>query len=141
MRVENAGDAILENQGIVGDSHELVVHVAEAEGHLRADVREVAARQPPDDVALRRNHPPQRRDVPLFVEDLAHQLGPGIVEHLLLELVEAIRQLLDLGPVVIDHRIDDAMEQRRSGPRRESWCFADSDRAARRSSATCRRAP
>ena len=30
----------------------------------------------------------------------------------LLEIVEAILELLDLGPIVIDHGVDDAMEQR-----------------------------
>ena len=72
---------------------------------------EVAARQPADDVALRDDHPPQRRHVALLFENLAHELRPGVLEDFLLELVETILQLLDLGTVVIDHRIDDPVEE------------------------------
>ena len=39
--------------------------------------------------------------------------GPGrVVEDRLLELVEPILELFDLRPVVVDHRVDDAMEER-----------------------------
>ena len=80
VRVEDAGDAILEDQRIVGDADEVVVDVAEPERHLGADVDEVAPRQPGDDVALRRDDPPQRRDVALFVEDPPHQRRVGLLE-------------------------------------------------------------
>ena len=60
VRVEHPGDPVLEDQRIVGDAHQVVVDVAEAERHLGADVDEVAPRQPGDDVALRRDDAAQR---------------------------------------------------------------------------------
>ena len=45
MGIEDAADAILKNQGIVGNSHELVVHVPKPEGRLQADVGEIAPRE------------------------------------------------------------------------------------------------
>src|SRR6185295_7548016 len=54
---------------------------------------------------------PQRGNVALFIEDVAHELRPGVFEDLLLELVQTLLQLLDFGPVVFDHRIDDAVEK------------------------------
>ena len=53
VRVENAGDAILEDDRFVGEPHELVVDVAEPVGHLLVDQVELAPRQAADDVALR----------------------------------------------------------------------------------------
>ena len=41
--------------------------------------------------------------------------GCGSLEHFLLELVEPLLELLDLGPVVVDHRVDDAVH-RSAGP-------------------------
>ena len=38
--------------------------------------------------------------------------GVGRAEHRLLELVDPVLELLDFGPVAIDHPIDDAMEER-----------------------------
>ena len=46
MRVEHAGDPVLEDQRIVGDADQVIVDVAEAERHLGADVDEIAPRQP-----------------------------------------------------------------------------------------------
>ena len=48
VRIEHAGDPVLEDQHIVGNADEMVVYVAETERHLRADVDEIAARQPGD---------------------------------------------------------------------------------------------
>ena len=125
VRVEHAGDPILEDRRIVGDPHEVVVDVAEAERHVGADVDELAPGQPRDDVALRRDDAPQRR------RPRASRRGSRrtsvrrrVVEHRLLELVEPVLELLDLRPVVIDHRVDDAVEQR-------DRPFADDLRVAR----------
>ena len=51
----------------------MIVDVAEPVGELLGDERELAPRQPADDVALRQHDPPQRRDVPLEIEDAAGQ--------------------------------------------------------------------
>ena len=37
--------------------------------------------------------------------------GSRLLEHLLLELVEPLLELVDLRPVVVDHRVDDAVQQ------------------------------
>ena len=53
------------------------------------------------------------RHVALLVEDAARtSVGVGSLEDRVLELVEPLLELVDLGPVVIDHRVDDAVEQR-----------------------------
>ena len=36
----------------------------------------------------------------------------GGLDHRLLDFVEPLLELVDLGPIVIDHRVDDAMQQR-----------------------------
>ncbi len=52
MGVEDAGDAVLEDDGVVGQAHELIVDVAEAVGHFLPDQIELATREPPEHVAL-----------------------------------------------------------------------------------------
>ena len=91
---------------------EVIVDVAEAERHLGADVDEIAPRQAGDDVALRRDDAAQAGDLALLVEDPADQLRLGLVEDLLLQIVEPLLELVDLGPVGVDHRVDDAVKQR-----------------------------
>ena len=92
--------------------HDVVVDIAEAEGQVRADIDEVAPGQARDHVALRRQDAAQRRHIALLTEDLPNQLALGPIEHRLLEIIDPFLELLDLGPVVIDHRIDDAMKER-----------------------------
>ena len=52
MRIENAGHPILKDDGVVGESDQLIVDVAEPVGVLLVDEVELAAREPGDDVAL-----------------------------------------------------------------------------------------
>ena len=66
-----------------------------------------------DHVALRRDDAPQRRRRRACRRGCSRiRLRARVVEDLLLELVEPVLELLHLGPVVIDHRVDDAVEQR-----------------------------
>ena len=81
VRFENARDAILEDERLVCDAHEVVVDVTEAVCQFVADHRELAARQPADRVPLRRRDAAQARDVALHVENLANRCpstAPGI---------------------------------------------------------------
>ena len=75
-------------------------------------IGELAPRQPGDDVALGRDHAPQARHLALFHEDLRTRCRGTLGEHRLLELLQPLLELLDLGTVAIDHGIHDAMEQR-----------------------------
>ena len=61
VRVEDAGDAVLEQHRLLGQPHQVVVDVAEAVRHLVGDRRELAPRQAADGVALRQQHAAQRR--------------------------------------------------------------------------------
>ena len=90
----------------------MIVDVAESIGQLLGDERELAPRQPADRVALRQHHLSQRRDVAFEVEDLPRQLRVRLLEHLGLELVEPLLELVGFGPVVVDQRVDDPVHQR-----------------------------
>ena len=72
VRVEKAGDPVLEEHRLVREAHEVVVTSRKRSPSL-VDERELAAREPADRVALR-NDPPQRGDVGLDVEHLPDQL-------------------------------------------------------------------
>ena len=101
-----------QQQRFVAEPHQVIEHVAEAVGELVGDERELATRQAPHHVALRQHDPPQRVDVALEREDVANHVPGRILEHGLLERVDAGIELVHLGPVVIDHQVDDAMHQR-----------------------------
>ncbi len=94
MGVEDAGDPILEEHRLVREPHEVIVNVAEAIGQLLGDERKLAPRQPSDRVALRQHDLAQRGDVALEVENLPRQLRVRLLEHLGLELVEPLLQLV-----------------------------------------------
>ena len=49
----------------------------------------------------------------LSAEDLPDVVRRRLLEDVVLELVEPRLELVDLGPVVVDHRVDDAVQQRR----------------------------
>ena len=73
--------AVLEEHRLVGEAHEVVVDVAEPVGHLLVDLRELAPRQPADDVALRhgpRGAATRRRCLKSRIP--SRQLGRGAVE-------------------------------------------------------------
>ena len=91
----------------------MVVDVAEPVRERLGDLRKLPSREPRDGVPLRQHDAAQRRDVALVVEDALHDRGFRPLEHFLLEHVEACRELVDLGPVVVDERVDDAIEERR----------------------------
>ena len=55
VRVEDAGDPVLEEHRLVRQPHQMVVHVAEAIGDRLVDERKLAPRQPADGVALRQH--------------------------------------------------------------------------------------
>ena len=65
--------------GLVREPHEVVVHVTELVRQRLGNLVELAAREPRDRVALRHDHPPQRRYVALEVEDPLDErrLGPA----------------------------------------------------------------
>ena len=112
VRIEDAGHAILKHDRVVRHAHELIVDVAEPVGHFLADQVEFAPGQPADHVALRHDDAAQRRDVALDRQDVAgHRLGRRL-DDVLFDLVEPFFELVDLRPIVIDHRVDDAMQQR-----------------------------
>ena len=112
MRVENAGHPVLEHDGVVGHPRQLIVDVAKAVRHLLADQVELAPRQPPDHVALRHHDAPEAGDVALDRQDVADQRVGRLLDHLLLDFVEPLFELIHLGAIVIDHGVDDAMQQR-----------------------------
>ena len=69
---------------------------------------------------------PQRRDVALEVQDVAREPRVGLLEHALLERIEALRELVDLGPVVVHDDVDDPVHQR-GGPLAERHRIARAD--------------
>ena len=123
------------------EPHEVVVDVAEAIGHLVGDRRKLPARQAADRVALRDQHAPQRRQVALQREHLAHQSSrvPGTP----LPRACSIRVLerLDLRPVVVDHRVDDAVQQRDRALGQDALVLLAHLRAAWRCCGSGRREP
>ncbi len=54
----------------------------------------------------------RRRDVALHRQDVARELLARALQHLTFEVVEPVLELVHLGMVVADHRVDDAMHQR-----------------------------
>ncbi|MND07607.1 hypothetical protein D3C83_296930 [compost metagenome] len=58
MRVEDAGDPILEDRRFVRQPYELVVHVAEPVGHLVVDLRKLTTREAAYRVSLRYDDAP-----------------------------------------------------------------------------------
>ena len=111
MRVEDAGDAILEEHRFVRQPDQMVVDVAEAVGELLADERKFAPRQAPDRIALRQHDLAQRRDVFLEVQDPPGELRVGLLEDFLSSSSSRSESLSTSGPIVVDHRIDDAVQQ------------------------------
>ena len=111
MRVENSGDPVLEHDGFVREAHQVVVDVTEPVGHLVGDERKLAAREPADDVALWNHDPPQRRQVALQIQDLAYEVAAAAEHGLLLHAIDALFQFLDFRPVVVHHRVDDAVQE------------------------------
>ena len=92
------------------------------------DDRELAAGEPADHVALGLDDAAQRGDVVLELEDASRELRSGSFEDLLLELVEPVLELLDLRPIAVDHRVDDAVHQG-DRPFAEDAGVADADLA------------
>ena len=66
--------ALLEQECFVGVPRHVVVDVAETKRHLVRDGGELPPREPADDVALRQDHPPQRAQLALQLDDLADDL-------------------------------------------------------------------
>src|SRR5262245_58699238 len=94
--IEQAGDAVLKEHRLVGEPHEVIVHVAKAVGDLLVDQLEFAPRQPADDVALRLDYAAERRDITLEIENLLREVRTVAVEYLLFERVETLGELVDL---------------------------------------------
>jgi hypothetical protein len=115
VRIENAGDAILEQERFLAQTHQVIVDVAEPVGELVGDERELTAREAADHIALRQHDAPQGIDVALQREDVTHHAAFRRLEHALFHAVEPGLELLHLRPVVIDHQVDDAVHQR-DGP-------------------------
>ena len=90
-------------------AHDVIRDIAEAKGHLVGDHRELAAREPADCIALR----DKIRRIERLVFELQH-LSDDLVpaaERLLLETLDPHLHLLDHRPVVVDHHVDDVMQQ------------------------------
>ena len=112
VRVENAGHPVLEHDGIVRDARELVVDVTEPVGHLLVD--DARTRGAP--AGRRRRAAARRCGAASEMSRLTARMSPirPLVARLddgLLDLVEPILELVGFGTVVVDHRVDDAMEQ------------------------------
>ena len=60
VRVEQAGDAVLEEHRLVGEPDQVIVDVAKAVRQRFRDQRELASGQPADGVTLRQHDAPQR---------------------------------------------------------------------------------
>ena len=111
MRVENAGDPLLEDDRVVRQPHQLIEDVAKSVRHLLVDYFELAPRQSADDVTLRQHDAAHRGDVALDGQDLARQLVGRRFDHRVFDLVEPLFELVHGRPVVIDHPIDDPVHQ------------------------------
>ena len=101
---------------------EVIVDVAEAERHLGADVDEVAPRQPARSTSrCGVTIAAQRGDVALLVEDLADERRSRRRRRSLFSSSSSrSSSFVHLRPVVIDHRVDDAVEAARPALRRGS---------------------
>ncbi len=100
--------------------------------------RELASCETSDDIALRQDDAAEGRNVPLEIDDAAGQVRASASEDLLFQLVQPLLQLLDLRAIVIHHRVDDAVHQRRRAlpedpavPRADVSHLADRSRDAR----------
>ena len=130
LRVEQTGDAVLEEHRLVRQAHQMIVDVAETVGDLLVDEGELAPRQPADDVALRLHDAAQRGDVLLEVRgSLFARLALLLSNTSFLELSSRSLELVDFRPIVVDHRVDDAVHQRRRSLRRAPWNCAGRSRA------------
>ncbi len=83
--VEQRRDPVVEHRRLVGETDQVIVDVTEAVRQRLRDLRELAARQPTDDVALGRDHPAERRHVALEPEDFPDIVRVGLVEDTILE--------------------------------------------------------
>ena len=110
----SAGDAILKQHRLVGHPHEVIVDVAEAVRHSpRSCANSRRASRPTTSrcgVTTRRSDATSR----LSAEDLADVvLRRARRRRRSSSSSSRVLELLDLRPVVVDHRVDDAVEQRR----------------------------
>ena len=118
VRVEDAGDPVLEHDRVVGQVHQLVVDVAEAVGHLLADHRRTrggpAGRRRRAAACMTRRSDEMSR----FTARISLVSASPAVSITWRSISSSqFLELVDLGPVVIDHRVDDAVHQARPGPR------------------------
>jgi hypothetical protein len=74
VHFQDAGDAILKEDGFIGQPHDVVVDVADAIRHLVGNGGELTPRQPPEHVALRHQHTPHLRQL---VAKFQHRAAPA----------------------------------------------------------------
>ena len=75
VRIEDAGHAILEEQRLLAQAHEVIEDVPEPVRELVGDERELTPREAADHVTLRQHDAAQRIDVALQRQDVAHHVA------------------------------------------------------------------
>ena len=113
VRVEQARDPILQEHRFVSQPDQVVVDVAEPVRHGLGDLRELAARRA-GSIASRCGSTTRRSDEMSRLKSRIcfGEVAAARAEHLGLELLEPVLQLVDLRAVVVDHRVDDPVQQR-----------------------------
>ena len=105
------GDPILEEHRFVRQPDEMIVDVAKSVRQLLVDHGN--SRRASRPTTSRCGSTTWRSDETSFLKFrmLRASCRFGLLEDFVLELVEPLLELLDLGPVVVDHRVDDAVQQ------------------------------
>src|SRR4051812_32371335 len=109
---EHARETVLERERLVGQANQLVAHVAEAKGHLRAEIGDVAADKGVEGLALAVDALEQHEHITPGIQHLGGDVGAALVEHALLERVDPRRQLVERGPQAGRRAVDEAMKHR-----------------------------
>ena len=109
--------------GRVHDPVEVVVDVAEVDGGLRADHRELAAGQAVHDLALGRADAAELHHVALEGEDAVQGLlASGFSKHLHLDELDLVLDRVEAREVVLEHLVEDLVEQEVARPRGMAAC-------------------
>src|SRR5882762_3548290 len=117
VRVEQALDHVVVLVRGVDDPVEVVVDVAEVDGGLRADDRELAPREPVHELPLRRADAPELADVALEVEDLLEDVGGLRREDLALDRLDALLEEVEVRVVPLEELVEDLIDEEVDAPR------------------------